>query len=97
MKKFYCQGCGAEVPLKAEKCPKCEREFGSVLCPKCNYTGSSDEFYNGCPECGYLKKKNRVSVSYDSPVKKSSKLSLKLFILLFISLIGIIGYLIYIF
>lgn len=97
MKKFYCQGCGAEVPLNAKKCPNCDKEFASVLCPKCNYTGNSDEFHNGCPKCGYLKKSTRETVSYDSPVKKSSRLSLKLFSLLFIALVGVIGYLIYIF
>lgn len=97
MKKFYCQGCGSEVPLKAKKCPNCDKEFGSVLCPKCNYTGSSDEFHNGCPQCGYLKKKTKENISYDTSVKKSFHLSLKLFTLLFAALVGIIIYLLCIF
>lgn len=77
MKRFYCQECGKEVPLEAKICPHCKKEFGSILCPKCNFSGSSIDFYNGCPKCGYL------SITKHE-VKKN--LSLKIFIILFLTL-----------
>lgn len=78
MKKFYCQECGKEVPLEANKCPYCHKEFGSVLCPKCNYSSSSRNFVNGCPKCGYLS---------NPKIKSKNNLTLKIFISLFITLI----------
>lgn len=79
MRKFYCQYCGSEVPLNAHSCPNCEREFGSVLCPKCSYRGSANRFVNGCPKCGYLR-----DIIDDTPetVKKRFNLTFKLFVIL---------------
>ncbi len=51
--KFFCQCCGAEVPRKSKFCPKCGKFFASVLCPNCGHTGRTEDFINGCPECGY--------------------------------------------
>ena len=51
--KFFCQCCGAEVPRKSKFCPKCGKFFASVLCPNCGHTGKTEDFINGCPECGY--------------------------------------------
>lgn len=62
--KFFCEFCGSEVPRKAKTCPKCGKFFASVMCPKCAHTGTTEEFKNGCPKCGYAvpgnnaKKKN---------------------------------------
>lgn len=74
MRKFYCQECGAQVPLEVENCPFCYSHFGSVLCPKCSYSGPAQKFYNGCPKCGYLK---------INKFKKYNNLGLKKFIILF--------------
>ncbi len=93
MKKFYCQDCGKEVSLNAKKCPSCHKEFGSILCPKCYYSGNSLEFGDGCPECGYLKKKE-FDVDHGS-IRRVSRLSLKLFVTLLLPLISIIFILIY--
>lgn len=51
--KFFCQCCGNEVPRKSKFCPSCGKFFASVLCPNCGHTGKTDDFRNGCPECGY--------------------------------------------
>lgn len=51
--KFFCQCCGSEVPRKSKFCPKCGKFFASVLCPNCGHTGRTEDFINGCPECGY--------------------------------------------
>lgn len=51
--KFYCENCGAEVPINAKFCRHCGRFFSSVRCPQCGATGSPDKFVSGCPVCGY--------------------------------------------
>lgn len=51
--KFFCQCCGAEVPRKSKFCPKCGKFFAAVLCPNCGHTGNTQDFINGCPQCGY--------------------------------------------
>lgn len=89
MKKFYCQECGTEVPLDADNCPKCNSCFSSVLCPKCDYTGPSRMFNNGCPKCGHLKR-----VIKTKPIK-SKNLSLLRFITLFVVLITALIVLLY--
>lgn len=51
--KFFCESCGSEVPKNARTCPTCGKFFASVRCPKCNTTGSTEDFLDGCPSCGY--------------------------------------------
>jgi hypothetical protein len=51
--KFFCDHCGAEVPLEAASCPRCERPFSSVRCPRCGFAGPPRSFAAGCPSCGY--------------------------------------------
>ena len=51
--KFFCESCGSEVPRNAKVCPVCGKFFAAVRCPQCGRTGTSDEFKNGCPSCGY--------------------------------------------
>jgi predicted amidophosphoribosyltransferase len=50
---FFCENCGAEVPLTVKRCPGCGRFFESVRCPKCGLTGTESQFTKGCPGCGY--------------------------------------------
>jgi hypothetical protein len=50
---FFCENCGAEVPLSAKSCPGCGRAFQAVRCPACNFTGEEALFKTGCPVCGY--------------------------------------------
>jgi hypothetical protein len=54
---FFCENCGAEVPLRAKNCPGCGRAFSAVRCPACNFTGEESLFKDGCPVCGYLPQK----------------------------------------
>jgi uncharacterized membrane protein YvbJ len=51
--RFFCDNCGAEVPLNARNCPGCGRFFTSVRCPKCGFSDDEGSFKNGCPSCGY--------------------------------------------
>ena len=51
--RFYCESCGAEVPLEAKRCPKCGAGFESVRCPACGFTGEEKAFKSGCPSCGH--------------------------------------------
>jgi endogenous inhibitor of DNA gyrase (YacG/DUF329 family) len=68
--KFFCEFCKAEVPQNATTCAVCGRAFAAVKCPKCDKTGSADEFSNGCPFCGYAAKAS-VPVKQSAPEKKS--------------------------
>lgn len=52
--KFYCENCKKEVSAKDKICPRCGKFFSDVRCPKCNFTGKSELFFAGCPQCGYL-------------------------------------------
>lgn len=57
--KFFCENCGSEVPENAKLCKKCGKFFISVRCPNCGKSGTSKQFKNGCPECGYAVGKNK--------------------------------------
>ncbi|QEN03247.1 hypothetical protein EW093_00515 [Thiospirochaeta perfilievii] len=77
MRTFYCQKCGAEVPLNQDYCSNCNSEFSSVLCPKCKFIGNSLDFEDGCPKCGYLKRVN----------KRKKRFTFRIFLSLFFTLI----------
>ena len=64
--KFFCENCGNEVKRNTKVCPHCGRFFASVKCPECNHIGSTEEFINGCPECGYA-----FTAESDKPHKNS--------------------------
>jgi uncharacterized membrane protein YvbJ len=51
--RFFCDKCGAEVPISVKKCPDCGAFFASILCPVCGFSGGDDQFKYGCPACGY--------------------------------------------
>jgi hypothetical protein len=51
--KYFCEHCGREVNGRARICPFCGRFFSSVKCPRCGFSGDSEEFLDGCPACGY--------------------------------------------
>ncbi|MCL2834569.1 MAG: zinc ribbon domain-containing protein [Treponema sp.] len=51
--RFFCDNCGAEVPLNSKNCPFCGRFFSSVRCPSCGYSADENHFKSGCPQCGY--------------------------------------------
>ena len=72
--KFFCQCCGSEVPRKSKFCPKCGKFFASVLCPNCGHTGKTEDFINGCPECGYAvgKENQNISQTKNITIKNNS-------------------------
>jgi hypothetical protein len=51
--RFFCESCGAAVPLAEKQCPRCGRYFASIRCPACGFTGEEGLFDQGCPACGY--------------------------------------------
>jgi predicted RNA-binding Zn-ribbon protein involved in translation (DUF1610 family) len=51
--RFFCEKCGADVPLQAKKCPQCGRLFEAVRCPSCGFVAEEVLFVQGCPICGY--------------------------------------------
>lgn len=71
--KFFCENCGKEVKRNARFCPHCGRIFASVRCPSCNFFGTSSQFANGCPKCGYAfhptKEKKQADTSKKTKVK----------------------------
>lgn len=69
--KFYCENCGAEVPINAKFCRHCGRFFSSVRCPQCGTTGSPQKFASGCPVCGYAAGKERESEKNMKSLKKT--------------------------
>jgi len=52
--RYFCANCGAEVGLREQICPNCQRGFLSVKCPRCGFNGKADLFLAGCPSCGYM-------------------------------------------
>jgi uncharacterized membrane protein YvbJ len=67
--KFFCEVCGREVLIEAEECPHCGRQFDSVKCPICGFSGKPYRFQDGCPKCGYMRK----SDSGPSPARAGDK------------------------
>jgi hypothetical protein len=61
--RFLCEFCGQEVPYNIDKCPYCGKIFTAVKCPVCHMTGKPDDFYNGCPRCGYMTPRPRTPKS----------------------------------
>ncbi|MDR0399702.1 MAG: zinc ribbon domain-containing protein [Treponema sp.] len=70
---FFCDNCGAEVPMSAKSCPRCGRFFASVRCPECGFTGQEEDFVQGCPECGYSSSPARKPPGADPPRGGNSK------------------------
>jgi len=62
--RFFCDNCGYEVDHEVKACPYCGRNFASVRCPICDFSGPEKMFMNGCPLCGY---------SSDPALKKEPK------------------------
>ncbi len=67
--KFFCENCGNEVREDAKICTHCGKFFTNVRCPRCGFQGSSRQFKNGCPECGYSKDKNILKYTEKSPAE----------------------------
>jgi len=53
--RYFCEGCGKEVPRNSRRCPHCGKFFSSVQCPRCGHQGEGRTFDAGCPSCGYLR------------------------------------------
>jgi hypothetical protein len=53
--RFFCDGCGTEVPRNTIRCPQCGRYFTAIQCPRCGFQGEERDFLSGCPSCGYMR------------------------------------------
>ena len=71
--KFFCESCGEEVNANAKFCNNCGKFFSSVRCPNCGCTGSTREFENGCPECGYAVGKSKNNINYNTIKSNNNK------------------------
>ncbi|MCL2440828.1 MAG: hypothetical protein FWD14_03735 [Treponema sp.] len=77
---FFCDNCSYEVGDDLKTCPYCGRNFVSVRCPICDYSGPDRMFQSGCPMCGYSappkpktpkpakKKPGRKNIPADEPL-----------------------------
>lgn len=94
---YFCESCGEQVDKWDVSCPNCGKQFDSIKCPQCNYSGNAQEFSNGCPSCGFMsdeqkraaaaRNKTRQRKSYSVPmpsphfVSAGSRIFLVLFLL----------------
>ena len=65
--KFFCENCHSEVKSNARFCPTCGKFFSSVKCPMCGAVGTSQQFKEGCPKCGYAEGKTNQNNTGSSP------------------------------
>jgi hypothetical protein len=95
--RYFCDGCGKEVPRNSKRCPSCGKFFAAVQCPSCGYQGEAGDFDAGCPRCGYLKlpesrlpKLNRIGLKTSSggPASPPAALFRVLGIVLALMLVG---------
>ena len=68
--KFFCENCNSEVRADARFCPTCGKFFSSVKCPMCGAVGTSQQFKDGCPKCGYAEGKSSQANSETKSTKK---------------------------
>ncbi|MCR5699755.1 MAG: zinc ribbon domain-containing protein [Treponemataceae bacterium] len=59
--KFVCENCQTVVDANAKFCPTCGKFFAAVKCPKCGKVGTTYQFKDGCPQCGYSEPKTTDS------------------------------------
>lgn len=71
--KFFCESCGSEVNANAKFCGSCGKFFASVRCPNCGKTGTTKEFENGCPDCGYAVGSHK---NYSGELKNNKNISI---------------------
>ncbi|MDR3130383.1 MAG: zinc ribbon domain-containing protein [Treponema sp.] len=84
---FFCENCGAEVPLRAKDCPRCGRTFLSVRCPSCGFTGEETLFDQGCPACGYKVPSGAERKGGGGKKKKAAPEALPMWVYLFASVV----------
>jgi hypothetical protein len=70
--RFFCESCGAEVPMNAKSCPGCGKFFASVRCPACGFVGEEGLFHGGCPVCGYSASPDGKRISWPGKEGKES-------------------------
>ncbi|MDD7417486.1 MAG: zinc ribbon domain-containing protein [Treponemataceae bacterium] len=70
--KFVCENCQTIVDANAKFCPTCGKFFAAVKCPKCGKVGTTYQFKDGCPQCGYSEKKG--SSADESPIGENENM-----------------------
>jgi len=95
--RFFCDNCGYEVGDNVKVCPYCGRNFVSIRCPVCDYSGPDRMFQSGCPMCGYsapppekIKQKKTKSRGFNEHVP-AEPLSFKVFAVTFLVVVALIA------
>jgi uncharacterized membrane protein YvbJ len=70
---FICEKCGRVVPHDTQRCMFCGKIFTGVRCPRCDFTGESSLFKNGCPVCGYTGRMREAGKKKSSHKKKTKR------------------------
>ena len=60
---YFCEACGAQVDKWDIQCPHCGKQFDSIKCPQCGYSGHAQEFSNGCPSCGFMSEEQKAAAA----------------------------------
>jgi ssDNA-binding Zn-finger/Zn-ribbon topoisomerase 1 len=92
---FFCENCGAEVPLHAKRCPGCGRFFSSVRCPSCGFTGEESLFAKGCPSCGYSVTPSSAATTKSAGIRPAAALPLWVYLVSAAILAGIFALLLF--
>ncbi len=87
---YLCGRCGKEIKKEATVCIHCGAKLGDIRCPFCNFVGSMNDFkYDTCPKCG--RKNNSDPFKKKNIIQKEMPFSSRLFWILFLSLLLLLG------
>lgn len=75
---YFCEACGARVDKWDIRCPHCGKQFDSIKCPQCNYSGNAQEFSNGCPSCGFMSEEQRKAAAIRNKAQQTKTRTLTL-------------------
>jgi len=98
---FFCDNCNYEVGDNIKVCPYCGRNFVSVRCPVCDYSGPDRMFQSGCPLCGYSAPSQpkiynpKKTKSHKEPLQAAKPLPFWTYVATFLALLAMIALLSY--
>lgn len=104
---YFCESCGTQVDKWDVQCPNCGKQFDSIKCPQCGYSGNAQEFSNGCPSCGFMSEEQKLAaaqksaaaggrksnINFSMPSSKAISTGGRIFLIIF--LLGVLGGLLY--
>lgn len=75
---YFCEACGEQVDKWDIRCPHCGKQFDSIKCPQCNYSGNAQEFSNGCPSCGFMSEEQKKAAAIRNKTQQTKTRTLTL-------------------